>query len=105
MPSTPPDSANSAFSLMVDYSNCTIAPSVCQDRFNFPLSNAQSHSVAKQSEVAPIHIEPPFSNYLSARKALIVLNSELAIPQLVLNNKGIKVHLHNTKQDIQYSTN
>ena len=30
---------------MVDYSNCTTAPSVYQDRSNFPLSNAQSHGV------------------------------------------------------------
>ena len=35
----------------------------------------------------------------------MVSNSELAIPQLVLDDTGIKVHLHDTKQDIQRSAN
>ena len=105
VPSTPPDSTNSTFSSMVDYLYCTTTPSVCQDRSNFPLSNAQSHGVAEQSEVAPTHIEPPFSNHLSAREASVVSNSELAIPQLVLYDRGINVHLHDTKQDIERSAN
>jgi hypothetical protein len=39
MPSRPPDSANSTFSSLVDYSNCTTAPSACQDSSGFPLPN------------------------------------------------------------------
>ena len=105
VPSTPPDSANSTFSSMIDYSNCTTAPSVCQDRSNFPLSNAQSRGVAEESEVVPTHRKTPFSNRLSAREASVVSNLELAIPQPGLDDTGIKVHLHDAKQDIQRSAN
>ena len=67
--------------------------------------NAQSRGVAEQSEVLPTHGEPPFCNHLSAGEAPVVSNLVLAIPQLVHDSSGIKVHSHNTEQDMQRGAN
>ena len=67
--------------------------------------NEQSRGVAEQSKVLPTRREPILSNHLSAEEASVVSNSELAIPQLVYDDSGIKGHWHDTEQDLQHGAN